>query len=68
MDAKEDIEENIDIEGQIVCKEMQPKLKLSKLISSTSQHADTTIMEEGNITLKKPSNSGNEQYSSSTLN
>ena len=52
VDAKEDIEENIDIEGQIVCKEIQPKMELSKSISSTSQQADTTIMEEGNTTLR----------------
>ena len=72
VDAKEDIEENIDIEGQIVCKEMQPKVKLSKLKSSTchtEKETPTTIIEdEKNITCKKPSYSVNEQYYYSSYN
>jgi hypothetical protein len=71
VDAKEDIEENIDIEGQIVCKEMQPKVKLSKLKSSTC-HSErdtttTTTIADENITCKKPSYSVNEEYSSSNF-
>ena len=67
VDAKDDTEENTDIEGQIVCKDIQPKLKLSKLKYSTSQQADTTIIKNKNINLKQPSNSVNAKYSSSNF-
>ena len=70
VDAKEDIEENIDIERQIVCKEIQPKVKLSQLKSSTcyseKETPTTTINEHENITFKKPSHSVNEVYSNSS--
>ena len=55
MDAKEDIEENIDIEGQIECKEMLPKVKSSKSKSSTCH-------SEGDTTY-----SVNEEYSRSNF-
>ena len=35
MDAKDDTEANIDIEGQIMCNETNPIVKRSKFISST---------------------------------
>ena len=70
VDAQDDTEENIDIEGQIVYKEMQPKVKLSKLKSSTchsEKETPTTIIEDENITCKKPNHSVNEEYSSSNI-
>ena len=56
MDAKDDIDENIDIGGQIMCKEIQPNMKRSKFISSTYP-----------CKQEEPSNSRIKQYSSSNL-
>ena len=70
VDAQGDTEENINIEGQIVCKEMQPKVKLSNLKSSrchSETETPTIIIEDENITCKKPINSVNEEYSSSNI-